>query len=75
MAVYLQGPSYTVDRIDIPRPWLITQVHPDIDFFCILRNLHLKGLFFGSKGLDTRVPNNAKLFGRAIYHSVIQRGC
>ena len=71
MTVYFQGPYYTVDWIDIPRPWLITQVHPDIDFFGALRNLHLKGLFFGSKGLDTRVSNNAKLFGGAIHHSLI----
>ena len=74
MAVYLQGPSYTVDRIDIPRPWLITQVHPNINPLDTLGNLYLKSLLFGSKGLDTRIPNNAKLFGGAIYHSVIQRG-
>jgi len=74
MAVHCQGPSYPVNRIDIPRPCLITQGHLNINFFGALRNLHLKGLFFGSKGLNTRVPNNAKLLGGAIYHSAIQRG-
>lgn len=74
MAVHNCGLPYTVDRIDISRPWLIAQVHPDIDFFGAPGNLHLKGLFLGSKGLDTRVPYNAKLLGGAIYHGVIQRG-
>ena len=71
MTVYCQCPYYTVDRINIPRPWLITQVHPDINSLDTLRNLYLKSLLFGSKGLNTRVSNNAKLFGGAIHHSLI----